>query len=181
MWLLLAGGGGGEGWRAWIEYFNYPGLEAWKFFNLTLFTVAAIYVMRRPISAALQARRESIKQELIAARNEHEQALAKVAEADALLARLDNDISAVQVQAKEEAASERQRLAASTQREIEKLKQQGQREIETADKVARKALRRYLAKRSVEVARESVRSQLRPEDDIRLINENIGDLRRTTV
>ncbi len=177
MWLLLAGGGG-EGWMAWA---NYPGLEAWKFANLTIFTIAAIYVLRRPISEALRARRESIRRELITAQNEREQALAKVAEADALLARLDDEVSAVKVQAQQEAVSERQRLAASTEREIEKLKQQGQREIETADKIARKSLRQYLAKRSVEVARESVRSQLRPEDDTRLINENIGDLRRTTV
>ena len=177
MWLLLAGGGG----NGWMEFFNYPGLEAWKFANLTIFTAVAIYILRKKISESLSARRESIRQELIAAQNEREQALAKVAEADTLLARLDNDISAVKVQAQQEAASERQRLAAATQKEIEKLQQQGQREIETADKVARKALRQYLAKRSVEVARESVRNQLRPEDETRLINDNIGDLRRTTV
>jgi F0F1-type ATP synthase membrane subunit b/b' len=64
---------------------------------------------------------------------------------------------------------------------MEKLKEQSQREIETADKLARKELRKYLAKRSVELARESVRHQMRPEDDTALIRENIGDLRRTTV
>ena len=64
---------------------------------------------------------------------------------------------------------------------MEKLKQQSQREMETADKLARKELRQFLAKRSVELARESVRSQMRPEDDTLLIKENIGDLRRTTV
>jgi hypothetical protein len=53
--------------------------------------------------------------------------------------------------------------------------------METADKLARKELRQYLAKRSVELARESVRSQMRPEDDTHLIKENIGELRRTTV
>jgi len=53
--------------------------------------------------------------------------------------------------------------------------------METADKVARKELRQYLAMRSVEVARESVKSQMRPEDDTLLIRESIGELRRTTV
>jgi hypothetical protein len=42
-------------------------------------------------------------------------------------------------------------------------------------------LRQFLAHRSVELARESVRGQMRPEDDTLLIKENIGDLRRTTV
>jgi F-type H+-transporting ATPase subunit b len=174
--LLLAGGGDGV-----PHWYNYPGLEAWKFVNLALFLAAAIFVLRRKISEGMLARRESIRQELIAAKKEREQALAKVADADALLERVDDDVRAVRDQAEQEAVLERQRLAASTDRELEKLKQQGQREIETADKIARKSLRQYLAKRSIEVARESVRNQMRPEDDTRLITDNIGDLRRTTV
>lgn len=163
-----------------MEWFNYPGLELWKFLNLAIFTAAAIYVLRRPISQALLARRESIKQEIVAAQTERERALAQVAEADALLSKLDNDVRAVHEQSRKEAEAERQRLATSTAREIEKLKQQASREIETADKVARKELRQFLAKRSVELARESVRSQMRPEDDTHLIKESIGELRRTT-
>jgi len=171
--LLLASG-------EWMEWFNYPGLELWKFLNLAIFTAAGIYVLRRPISQALLARRESIKQEIVAAQTERERALAQVAEADALLSKLDNDVRAVHEQSRKEAEAERQRLATSTAREIEKLKQQASREIETADKVARKELRQFLAKRSVELARESVRSQMRPEDDTHLIKESIGELRRTT-
>jgi F0F1-type ATP synthase membrane subunit b/b' len=176
MWLLLAGGGG-DG-LAWA---NYPGLEAWKFLNLTIFGVVAIFLLRRKINEALLARGESIKAELVAAQQEREKSLATVADADALLERLGDDVLAVKEQATKEAASERKRLAASTQRELEKLKEQAQREMETADKIARKALRNYLAQRSVEIARESVRNQMRPEDDRRLIGENISDLRRTTV
>jgi F-type H+-transporting ATPase subunit b len=164
-----------------MEWFNYPGLELWKFVNLAIFTAGAIYVLRRPISQALLARRESIRQEIITAQTERDQALAKVAEADNMLSRLDDDVRTVHEQARKEAESERQRLAASTVREMEKLKQQALREMETADKLARKELRQYLATRSVDLARESVRNQMRPEDDTHLIKENIGELRRTTV
>ncbi len=172
--LLLATDG-------WMEWLNYPGLEAWKFINLAIFTAAGIYVLRRPINQALLARRESIEQELVAAQTEHAQAQAKVAEADSLLGRLDQDIRVVHEQARQEAEAERKRLAASTERELEKVKQQAQREIERADKLARKGLRQHLARRSVELARESVRNQMRPEDDAFLLKESIGQLRRTTV
>jgi F0F1-type ATP synthase membrane subunit b/b' len=64
---------------------------------------------------------------------------------------------------------------------MEKLKQQAQREIERAGKLARKELQKYLAKRSVDLARESIRNQMRPEDDTLLIKENIGELRRIRV
>ena len=163
------------------EWYNYPGLELWKFANLAIFTGVGIYILRKPISQALQSRRGAIQQELITAQNERDQALARVAEADSMLSGLDDDVRKVQEQAREEATSERQRITASTEREIEKLKQQAQRELETADKLARKELREFLAEKSVQVARESIRTQMRPEDDTALIRESIGELRRTTV
>jgi F-type H+-transporting ATPase subunit b len=168
--LLLAG-----------EWYNYPGLELWKFLNLAIFTAAGIYVLRKPINQALLARRGAIQQELVTAQQDREQALARVAEADNLLSRLDEDVHTIEEQAREEAKSERQRIAAATEREIEKLKQQAQRELETADKLARKELRQFLAQKSIQMARESIRTQMRPEDDTALIRESIGELRRTTV
>ena len=164
-----------------MEWFNYPGLEIWKFLNLAIFTSAAIYVLRKPISAALSSRGQAIKQELVAAQAEREQALARVSEAEDLLSRVDEHVSTIHKQAQHEANAEKERLAAAAMSEIEKLKQQAQRETDAADKLARKELRQFLAQRSVELARESVRGQIRPEDDTHLINENIGDLRRTTV
>ena len=164
-----------------MEWFNYPGLELWKFVNLAIFTAAGIFVLRKPISQALSARRGAIQQELVAAQQERERALAKVAEADSLLGRLHEDVRVVHQQADAEAKAERDRLAASTASEMQKLKQQSQREVDMAGKLARKELRQFLAQRSIELARESVRSQMRAEDDTALIKENIGDLRRTTV
>ncbi len=172
MLLLFAGDGG------WL---NYPGLEAWKFVNLAIFIILGIIFLRSKINQGLLARRGVIQQELIAAQAERDEALAKVAEADSLLGRLNDDVRTVHEQSLKEAEEERRRLAAGTEREIEKLKQQGQREMERADKLARKELREYLAKRSFELARESLRNQMRPEDDTLLIKESIGELRRTTV
>ena len=162
------------------EWLNYPGLEVWRFLNLAIFVTLGVLFLRTKISEALASRRDAIQKELAAAQNERETALAKLGEADSLVGRLDEDVRAVREQAQEEAKAERQRLAAATDLEIQKLKQQGQREVETAAKVARKELREYLAQRSIEVARESIQRQMRPEDDTALIRENIGDLRRTT-
>ena len=52
-----------------MEWFNYPGLELWKFLNLAIFTAAAIFVLRKKINEALLARREAIQQELIGRQN----------------------------------------------------------------------------------------------------------------
>jgi F0F1-type ATP synthase membrane subunit b/b' len=162
-------------------WYNYPGLELWKFFNLALFTAVGIYILRRPISAALATRRESIKQELVQAQETKARAVEKLAEADSQLSKLEMDVRTVHEQSRLEADAERQRVATAAAREVEKLKQQAQREMETADKVARKALRQYFAQKSVQVAREKVRTQMRPEDDRHLIEQSIDELRRARV
>ena len=160
---------------------NYPGLEAWKFFNLLVFVGVMTYILRRKISEALAQRRDAIKQELVDAQQRRERALAQVADADAKLNGLDADIQSVHQHAQQEAESERERLAAATKRELEKLDHQAGREMETADKVARKQLRQFFAKRSIDVARTTVSTQMKPEDEVLLIKESIGELRRTRV
>ena len=149
--------------------------------NLAIFLGIGIYILRRPISQALGTRREAIKQELVQAQQQKAQALQKMADADSLLSRLDADVRTVHEQSSKEAESERQRVAEATARELEKLKQQAEREMDTAAKVARKTLRQFLAQRSVEFARQRVRAQMSPEADRQLIEDSIGELRRARV
>ena len=163
------------------SFFNYPGLELWKFINLAIFLAFGIYIMRRPISEALSTRREAIKKELVQAQEQKALAVAKMAEADSLLSRVDTDVRAISEQSHKEAESEKQRVAAAAAREIEKLKQQAEREMDTAAKVARKSLRQFLAQKSVEFARQRVRGEIGPETDRQLIEDSIGELRRARV
>lgn len=163
------------------SFFNYPGLELWKFLNLAIFLGLGIYILRRPISQALGARREAIKRELVQAQEQKALAVAKMADADSLLSRVDTDVRAVSEQSHKEAELEKQRVAAAAARELEKLKQQAEREMDNAAKVARKSLRQFLAQKSVEVARERVRGEISPETDRRLIEDSIGELRRARV
>lgn len=168
-----------EGEPSWAEtYLNYPGLEAWKFINLAIFLAAGAYLLGGKLKSALRGRREGIQLMLANADKERDAAQLRFNEAEALVGRIDSDVSEVEKRAKEEAQAERERLNDATEREIEKMRHQGTREIETASKVARKELQTFLAGRSVELARQSVRAHIRPEDDARLIEEDIGQLRR---
>jgi F0F1-type ATP synthase membrane subunit b/b' len=167
-----------EGVMSWL---NYPGLELWKFINLAIFLCVGYFILRRPLAEALLARRESIKQELLKAQTERDEALARLAEAEALLAHLDDDIALLKEQSRAEAESERQRIRQLTDRELEKLKQQAQREIETAGKVARQELRHFLAERSVQIAKESVLRDMNADDDARLIGASLAELRGSRI
>lgn len=164
-----------------LDWLNYPGLELWKFANLAIFIGVAFWLVGGRLSEALRSRGEKIRQELLRAAQERDVAQASLAEAESLLSRLDGDVQKIREQSHQEAKMERQRLQAATENEIEKMRAQGQREIEMARKIAWKELREFLALRSVEVATRSIRSRLRYEDDAHLIEDNVGELRRSRV
>jgi F-type H+-transporting ATPase subunit b len=169
-------------WYYWSNYLNYPGLEVWKFVNLAVFIIGAIYLHRRfgrPIGKALRVRGEGIKLELQKAREEKEQALAKLAEVEAKLQRMDAEASSIREQAKLEAEAERERIKVATESEMTKLKQQAQREIESAAKAAVKELREFAAQQSVALAEASIRRDLRTEDDKRIIGLSVEQLGRS--
>lgn len=163
-------------------WWNYPGLELWKFVNLAVFTAGLIYLHRRfgrPISEALRVRGEGIKRELQTAREEKEKALTKLAEVEAKVQRMESEVSSIRQQSKLEAAAERERIKVATETEMTKLKQQAQREIESAAKAAVQDLREFAAQQSVALAEESIRRDLRAEDDQRIITLNVEQLGRS--
>jgi F-type H+-transporting ATPase subunit b len=162
-------------------WWNKPGLEFWKFLNLFIFVGALVYVLKRPISEAMRARREGIRRDLMRAQEERNAALAKLEEVEARLARLDSEVASVRENSQREAVEERERIKRATEEEAQKLREQARREIESAGKAARQELRQYTAEQSVRLAEEMIRAEMRPEDDARLVSlqvEELGGVRR---
>jgi F-type H+-transporting ATPase subunit b len=157
-------------------WWNYPGFELWKFANLAIFIAVMLFFLRRRTSEAFRTRRENIKRDLARARLERDAALAKLKEVEERLARLDTEVAAIHDQHVQEAAQERERIAKSTETEITKLSAQAKREIESAGKIAKKELRRFAAEESVRMAEQIIRQEMKPEDDARLITQNIEEL-----
>ena len=162
-------------------WWNIPSFEVWRWVNLLIFVGLFIYILRRPVSEALRARREGIRRELMRAQEERNAALAKLEEVKARLSRLDEEVKTVREQSEREAAEERERISRSTEEETRKLREQSQREIESAGKAARAELREFAAEQSVRLAEEMIRRDIKPEDDARLVNlrvEELGGVRR---
>ena len=171
--LLLAFAGAEE-----THWWDYPGFELWKFVNLAIFVAALVFLLTRKVRLGeiFKARREDIKRELAKAQEERDAALQKLKEVEERLARLDTEVTSIKEQSAREAMEERERIARSTETEIARLSEQALREIESAGKVARKDLRRYTAEQSARLAEEIVRREIKPEDDARLIRNNIEEL-----
>jgi len=159
-------------------WWNYPGLELWKFFNLFVFAAALIYFLKRPLTLAFRSLREAIRRDLLKAQEERDEELGQLAEVQSRLARLDSEVADIQERARAEAHAERERIAQDTELEIIKLREQAQREIVSAGKVARHELRLFAAQQSVRLAEEIIRREIRSEDDAKLIYRNVEQLGR---
>ena len=173
--LITLLGMAADGSTAW---WDYPGLELWKFLNLAVFIVIMTFLLRSKLRNAMQARAGAIKQELLVAKQERDQALAKLAEVESRLARLDEETASIKAKAEAEAEAEKQRLILATEQEVGRIREQAKREIESAAKAAKQGLRRFAAQESVRMAENILTREIRPEDDTALANRNLQELGR---
>jgi F-type H+-transporting ATPase subunit b len=165
--------------NSWV---NYPGLELWKFVNLLIFILCALYLHTRfggPIREALRLRGEGIKSELARAREDRVRALATLAEVELRLSNLDAELARISEKARAEAEAEKRRIKLATEQEIAKIREQAKRKIESAGKAARHELRRFAAVESVRLAEDILKREIRDDDDARLTNLNVEQLGRT--
>lgn len=161
-------------WYSGIEpYLNYPGFEAWKFLNLGIFVALLVYLLRKPLSAAFKAKRETIRAELIRAEAEKQNALSQLTATEAKLAGLGNEKTTVLQKAREEAAAEKNRLTGQAEFEIGKLREQTEGELSRLSQQSRYELRRFSAEESIRLAEEKLRAQINAEKDAQLIKNGI--------
>lgn len=165
--ILLAGDGSTPWW-------NYPGFEVWRFMNLGIFILVLLlahrYLLGNLVTEGLRARKDQIKRDLAHAREERDQALQQLADVEARLERLDDEVNALKAKATAEAEAEESRLQQATEAELKKLRENARREIESASKAAAVELRRFAAGHSISLAETIIRREIKPEDDARLMN-----------
>ena len=158
------------------EYLNIPGFEAWKFVNLGLFVAIMVYLVKKPLSEAFKAKRDTIRAELIKAEEEKQAALAKLTTVEGKLAQLETEKENVLQKAKDEAAAEKKRIADQTKADADRLRQQTEADLTRLSKLSQIELRRYSAEESIRLAEAKLRSQINGESDAVLVKANIAEI-----
>ncbi len=177
--FLLATEGSGSG-SSFTEFFNhylnYPGFEAWRFFNLAIFIAIMVYLLRKPLSGAFKAKRETIRAELIKAEEEKQAALAQLTSTEAKLARLDAETQTIRQRSAQEAAGEKTRIDDQTEFEIGKMREQANAEIEGNSKRVQADLRKFSAEESIRLAEEKIKRAINAEKDAKLVKAGIQSI-----
>ena len=181
--LAFAEGGGGAAgessgfWYEYIDpYVNYPGFEAWRFFNLGLFIWILYYLLRKPLSSAFTAKREAIRADLIKAEEAKKAAQAKLELAEEKLSGVEAEKVQLIKKAEEEAKSERQRIEQETENDIRRVESQAATEISRRTAQVNLELKRYSAKESIRLAEEKIKKTISAAKDAELVKSNIDSI-----
>jgi len=155
---------------------NYPGFEAWKFFNLAVFVALMVYLLKKPLSGAFKAKRETIRAELIRAEEAKQAALAQLTATDTKLARLETESADISRKAEAEANAEKARITEQTEFEVKRMREQANAEVERVSKQAKLNLRRFSAEESIRLAEEKIKANINADNDARLVKANIESI-----
>jgi len=150
----------------------------WRVINLLVFVIILAYILRSKvrIGQVFDNRAASIVKELEQAKRDKQEAEDRLAQLEARLTKLDQEVEQIRVEAELESARESERIREAAAADAEKIRQTARREIEGAMKAARNELRAFVADQSVALAEGMIRREIRPEDDTRMVNKFIDDL-----
>jgi len=150
----------------------------WRVINLLIFVVILVYILRKKvrIGQVFDDRAASIVKELEQSKRDKQEALERLAQLEARLAGLDQEIAQIRADSERESARESERISQSAAADAEKIRQTAHREIEGAMKAARNELQAFVADQSVALAEGIIRREIKPDDNTRMVNKFIGDL-----
>ena len=159
-----------------IGFWKNPSI--WRVINLLVFVLFVIYILRSKvrIGQVFNNRADSIVKELEQAKRDKQESQQRLAELEARLARLDQEVADIRAEAERESAREAERVRQIAAADAEKIKQTAQREIEGAMKAAKGELRAFVADHSVALAEGMIRREIGAEDNTRMVNKFIDDL-----
>jgi F-type H+-transporting ATPase subunit b len=161
---------GGQAGIPWGEIFKQA-------VNFGILVGVLVYFLRKPVSAYLKERSELLAKSIEEAAQAKTSAMERLAAIEARMARLSEEIAEMNRKMETEADAEAKRLGEAAQAEIERLHLQVKFAAEQEVKKAKAELRREASELSARAAGEIVSKTITPEDQDRMMRENIEGIR----
>lgn len=145
------------------------GEETWKAINFVILAAGLGYVIYKKAGAVFAARSAGIRSGIEESARLKQDADARYAETERLLAGIGAEIEKLRDESRKETAAEGERIRQATARELQKIQAQGEQEIAAAGTQARQELREYAAELAVDLAAKRIKEQMSPQDDAALV------------
>ncbi len=153
----------------------------WEIFkqlvNVGILVGVLVYFLKKPLSSFLKERSELLRKSIDDAAKARAEAAAKLSEIQERVARLSGEIEEMNRRMESEAGDEAKRLREAGQAEVARVREQARFAAEQEVKKAREELRREAADLSSAAAEELVRKSVTPDDQERIVRENIDKIK----
>jgi F-type H+-transporting ATPase subunit b len=158
--------------------------EKWKdllyrALNFAALVAILVYFLRKPFSSGLSSRRESIAQQLEELEAGKREAEGLYRQAETRLARLDEEVKTIIVEAVKQGEAEKARIIADGERAAGDMKRQAQMAVAHELAEAKTRLKAEVAEQAVLLAEELIKKNLQPTDQNKMVEaylEKVGGI-----
>jgi len=166
MATILAGGGHGPS----------ISIEGFYLIDFLVFVGLLVFLLRKPITAFIAQRRETLTAEITEAQKLRAEAEEQLKDYESRLANLEGEIARVMDEARQSAENERQRILTEANAAAERLTRDAQTRIEQATRRLEHELRVKMVELSVEKAEDLIATQVDDRIRRRHVTEYISSL-----
>lgn len=153
--------------------------ERLKWINFVILAVALIYLLRKPLSRFFAERLDTIHEGLEEGRRALATSDAKLAEVEAKLKKLEQELADFRARSQVEMQAERERLRQAAERDAQRVMDFAQAQIEAAVRAAKLELKRYAAGQALELAESAIRRRLDESTRHQLVSHFMAQLKES--
>ena len=150
---------------------------SWKVINFAVFAVAGYLIWKKKLKGLLEERKEGRKRVLAEAEQKKDEAEARLKEYMEKAGQFENRMEEVKRNIKEEAEAEKQRIIEEEELLLAKMNEQTMFAIGQEVKKAKEEIRSEIAELAVELSREILTREIRPDDQEKITKEYLEKLR----
>lgn len=152
----------GTGWAA---------TDTYRVMNFTVLALALFFLLKKPVSQALNSRIEGIKDQLKDLEAKKESAEKELADYNKKLAALETEAERIVAEYERQGQEAKTRILKEAEASAEKLEEQAKRNIEHEFNQAKRRLQEEIFERALGKAEEIIKANVTTDDQNRLVNE----------
>ena len=141
----------------------------WRTTNFAGLVFILVFFLRKPFADGLSSRRDGIKDQLEALESRKAEAEQLYKEAEAKLARLDDEVNGIITEAVKQGEAEKEKIIADAERNAGDIKRQAEMAVAHEIAEAKTRLKGEIAEQAVLLAEELIKKNIQPADQSRMV------------
>lgn len=167
--IAFSAGDGGHGEKkGWVE------TDTYRVMNFAVLAVGLFFLLKKPVSQALNSRISGIKEQLADLESKKEKVEQELTQYKEKLSLLDKEAEKIVGEYIRQGKEAKERILKEAEAAAQRLEEQAHRNIEQEFAQVKSALRRDIFDKALAKAEDMVRTGITPDDQERLVDEYLG-------